>query len=276
MRPSIGKTRWWLAAACVLMTAVPALGQGFGGGAGGGGGGGGGGSAGGSGFTGGSGGMGGGQGATANFGAGSTGTMIGGTGFTGGSATGTTQGGAGGAGRAGASSATTVPSSFNPFRGNYVNPMAKGMPSGTGTQIATTAAKAFGQPLYATVTTGQGGAGQAGFSGRTGGLGAARSGTGFTTTGYRNNAPYVALPHDMPRPEYKPMDVVADLRGIVERTPVLNASRNVSVDLDGAVIVLRGTVSSERERRLVEGMVSLNPGVRAVRNELQVQAAKKE
>ena len=38
----------------------------------------------------------------------------------------------------------------------------------------------------------------------------------------------------------------------------------------GNVIVLRGKVASEDERRLVEGMVRLEPGVHDVQNDLEV------
>jgi len=42
------------------------------------------------------------------------------------------------------------------------------------------------------------------------------------------------------------------------------------VEAQGEVIVLRGRVADEDERRLVEGMVRLEPGVHEVRNELEI------
>ena len=41
--------------------------------------------------------------------------------------------------------------------------------------------------------------------------------------------------------------------------------------MDQGVVVLTGQVENARERRLVEGMVRLTPGVLEVRNELQVK-----
>ncbi len=43
----------------------------------------------------------------------------------------------------------------------------------------------------------------------------------------------------------------------------------IQVDQNG-VVVLRGQVESEHARRLAENLVRLEPGVREVRNELQV------
>jgi osmotically-inducible protein OsmY len=40
--------------------------------------------------------------------------------------------------------------------------------------------------------------------------------------------------------------------------------------LPDSIVVLRGTVTSDDDRRLAEGIVRLEPGVRVVRNELQL------
>ena len=44
----------------------------------------------------------------------------------------------------------------------------------------------------------------------------------------------------------------------------------VNVSLVGQTAVLRGTVATEAERQLAEGVARLEPGVMAVRNELVV------
>ena len=44
----------------------------------------------------------------------------------------------------------------------------------------------------------------------------------------------------------------------------------ITVATDGNTVVLTGAVASDDERRLVENMIRLEPGVHSVRNELQV------
>jgi osmotically-inducible protein OsmY len=50
----------------------------------------------------------------------------------------------------------------------------------------------------------------------------------------------------------------------------LKKIRNLDLSVDSGAVTLRGEVGTARERRLVEGMVRLTPGVREVRNELTV------
>jgi osmotically-inducible protein OsmY len=52
----------------------------------------------------------------------------------------------------------------------------------------------------------------------------------------------------------------------------LPGAKQVQVLLaDGGLVVLRGTVPTERERRLAELMAKLQPGVKRVKNELRLQ-----
>ncbi|TMQ35837.1 MAG: BON domain-containing protein, partial [Planctomycetota bacterium] len=46
--------------------------------------------------------------------------------------------------------------------------------------------------------------------------------------------------------------------------------KDIQVAADGTVLVLRGRVPSERDRRLAQGLALMSPGVYEVRNELQV------
>jgi osmotically-inducible protein OsmY len=62
----------------------------------------------------------------------------------------------------------------------------------------------------------------------------------------------------------------ADLQGLLSRSSALSRPGTIRVDAVGEVIVLRGKVADESERRLVEGMVRLEPGVHEVRNELEI------
>jgi BON domain len=63
----------------------------------------------------------------------------------------------------------------------------------------------------------------------------------------------------------------SDLRGLLARSSALARLSNVHVHVDGQAVVLKGEVADDRERRLVEGMVRLTPGVREVLNELEVR-----
>ena len=44
----------------------------------------------------------------------------------------------------------------------------------------------------------------------------------------------------------------------------------IAIEVEGGTVVLKGQVSDDDQRRLVEGMMRLTPGVRDVRNELKV------
>ena len=53
----------------------------------------------------------------------------------------------------------------------------------------------------------------------------------------------------------------------------LKSKDSIRVASDGNVVILQGTVTNDHERRLAESLVRLTPGVRQVRNELQVRGA---
>jgi hypothetical protein len=72
---------------------------------------------------------------------------------------------------------------------------------------------------------------------------------------------------DMPPPE-TPVEVRADLQNMLARSGQLDSRDAVRILMDGQAVVLQGEVADEDERRLVENMVLLTPGVGAIRNEL--------
>jgi hypothetical protein len=230
------------------------------------------------------------------------------TGFTGGSFSGATgfSGGFSGAGAAGSfggggsfrpaatgttgriGGATSVGvSTANPFVTYYATPLAYGLPGGTGTAR-------FGQPLYGTLTAatpviinatgGQTGL-LGGATGLTGGLGTAGLGTaglassrltgtglaGSTTRTSRAPA-YVVVPGFPVRPP-APSKLLADAREVLMRSSSLPSRANYRVEVDGGTVVLQGRVADERERQLAEALLMLTPGIRSVRNELEVQPA---
>lgn len=66
-----------------------------------------------------------------------------------------------------------------------------------------------------------------------------------------------------------PTVVASEVRSSFGRTSVL--SGGVQVDTDGPTLVLRGVVAEPDHRRLAEGMARMTPGVRDVRNEIEVR-----
>lgn len=61
-----------------------------------------------------------------------------------------------------------------------------------------------------------------------------------------------------------------NFRRVLSRTPVLSNNESVNLLMDGRTLVLRGTVATERERKLMARMAELEPGVSFVRNELRL------
>jgi hypothetical protein len=172
-------------------------------------------------------------------------------------------GGSGTASLSGVSAATYGGvSTSNLFANYYGNPMASGLGS-SGAQSR------FGSPLYqlSTATTNIGLTGTAGIS---------------STNMYSNNslgASYggrrVVYVPDIGRNEPRPsppaqLQLRTDLQQVLARSSSLPSKESIQVMTDGNVIVLRGTVADEREKRLAESLLRLTPGVRQISNELEV------
>jgi hypothetical protein len=241
-----------------------------------------------------------------------------------------------GTGRSGSSAI----SSSNPFQSYYYNPYAQGLVTGQAGQ-SSSVATAFGQPVYANLSStgsGSGGfgagggrsgstfGGTGGFAGVGGTSGGSRTAGGFGSSGSMGNgfggsfgstggfggtatarpggtfggttggtlggtsgnvtrftggswgpsigrtgpvlAANLSLP---PRPAAPAGAVRNDLQQVISRSTVLTAPGAINVTMDGNTIVLRGTVANDGERRVAENMLRLTPGVRAVRNELEVR-----
>src|SRR5262249_58643521 len=122
----------------------------------------------------------------------------------------------------------------------------------------------FGHPLSPIPTTaGTATIGRTGRTATTASTSAAA--VGFTTMGVRKNAPYTTLPtEDLPiiNHAFRPVD----LQAVVDRSSLLKSRKGVNVTVEDGVVVLRGEVATERERRLAEGIVRLEPGVAEGRN----------
>jgi hypothetical protein len=201
----------------------------------------------------------------------------------------------------GANTGMLSPSNF--LAGYYTNPMSMGLITNTGTGTGMgagaggggAAGGGFGNPLFGASpggggsigfagnqTTGTGIARQTGAAGL-GSLGGQRLGAGGTGLGANaTSAVVVPLPVQFSfptRPAFPTAPVAApqlqaDLSGMLARSAgAISNPAGVQVLTDGGTVVLRGPVASPDEARLVEGMVRLTPGVRAVRNELTFPAA---
>jgi len=176
---------------------------------------------------------------------------------------------------------------FGPYLGN---PMATGVP-GTGTNTS----KTFGQPLfnvstsgvYNTNTTGGGGRGNTpggALGGRAGTTNFGAGGTGnitragSTASSNTNNpfranaAPYTTRIAFVVTPPARDA-LRADLARTISQSVDLPSRSGISVQMDGDIVVLQGQVSTNEERRVVESLVRLTPGVQTIRNELVPQTA---
>jgi len=184
------------------------------------------------------------------------------------------------AGKAGNRGPTANTTLFGRF---YVNALGLGLPQGTGA----TAIVAFGTPLYSSLYSGTGTTGTTGATGSVGtgrlsggattGLG---GGVGSITAGftpmntnantYRRPASYTTSIAFKYRPTPQ-AEVHSNLRQMLARSSDLAGNDSLEVLMDGQTVVVRGTVAEFQQSRLAENLLRLSPGVRNVRNEIQVQ-----
>jgi hypothetical protein len=107
------------------------------------------------------------------------------------------------------------------------------------------------------------------------GMGMTNRGGYGTSIGIRRAPAYtVALSSEVaPSTAAGPLQVRADLQDVLARSSRLNARDTIQVGMVGPVVVLRGTVLDEHDRRLAENLIRLSPGVHEIRNELVVPGA---
>ena len=213
------------------------------------------------------------------FGQGGGSTLGGGGNLGGAGATGGRGGAAGGRGVGGGAGGFQVDQS-NAFARTFANPMYVGRPASTNYSLGEPGMRlqgqGFGQPSFGTTvtrvtTTGIGGTGLGGRAGTAaiGGRGMAGGVGGFGGAGQMPAASYAAIIRFAP-PPVAVTTIRTDLQGLLNRSSALSRPGGIRVEADGEVIVLRGRVADEDEKRLVEGMVRLEPGVREVRNEREI------
>lgn len=210
---------------------------------------------------------------------GSSGSFTGGTGF-GSTGTGTGTGGRG----------STTYGQTSPYGTYFANPLALGLAtSAVGSGASANGSRylrpypvqlSFGQALYnATTGTGTGTATvtRGGAQGATGfgsaSVSSSSSFPGASSVGIRRAPSYMTeTAFDQPGPPPRTQAVLrSDLQAVIARSSRLPSRDGIRVTADtNGVVILRGRVRDDRERRLAESMVRLSPGVVQVRNELRV------
>jgi hypothetical protein len=83
----------------------------------------------------------------------------------------------------------------------------------------------------------------------------------------------VGLVVGFPAPRTERASIDENIRRSLARLPEERFASLPQVSLEEGVVVLRGIVNSEADRRVVETLVALEPGVSEVRNELVIAAA---
>jgi hypothetical protein len=176
----------------------------------------------------------------------------------------TTNLGAGlGGGPGGTTASTTVPAKADPYSSTYSNPYAIGL-NGVFTTYNSKAVtgSGFGKAVYVTTTT---------TATTTGGASSTTTTNtgGWSTLGIPKSPAYVTvLSEDIPIVAHAPAQLQSELLKSLEQAPFLKDKKGIFLAVDGSTVFLKGQVASARERRVVEGVVRLTPGVRDVVNEL--------
>jgi hypothetical protein len=158
------------------------------------------------------------------------------------------------------------------FMGPYFgNPLSLGIPNSSGTLPTS---PTFGTLLY-TVSGSSGTnstyAGLGGASGSIGGTATTTTGApGGSSYGVRRAPAYTTTLGFKYNPE-PPARVQSDLQQSLSHSDRLPSRDGIRVEVDGSTVVLRGTVTDDHERRLAEALARLTPGVRDLRNELNVR-----
>jgi len=191
-------------------------------------------------------------------------------------------------GRAGSANSTGSTSFMGPY---YATPQAIGygpLNSGSTQAYSPTSNPAFGVAFANTgsagANSGRGGMGGLGGAGAMGAQGASNL-TGsvdfvpLSSSGVRRNLPYAAevnFEGNLATMDGSGMAAAAsakltsDLNSVIARSSRLPSASGINVSMDQGVVVLKGAVASDRERRVLEAMVRMSPGVREIRNEVRV------
>jgi hypothetical protein len=167
------------------------------------------------------------------------------------------------------SSATTTPSTSNPFYYTYVNPSSLGKPSLYATNLGppTKYQGSLGVGLYLNAAT---------TSTSSTGSTTTNAGVGFSTQPTpRSPSYYTVLGEGLTPKAYSASNVSAELKQKFAGSSYFKKGDAIQVEVaSNGVVLLRGQVASESERIRAEGMIRITRGVNDVRNELQIVPVK--
>ena len=166
----------------------------------------------------------------------------------------------------GVGTAKGIPSNTNPFVASYGDYFSLGDPRKYAKGPPTTQTVTFGTGIYTPTTS---------TSGSQTATTATQQAHGFTTYGtVRNPAYATVLSDDIPLVVHTAPALQSTVRAVIDRSTYIKSKGTVGVTVTGNTVELSGVVGSDRERRTIEGMVRMTPGVRDVQNLLQVAAPK--
>ena len=160
------------------------------------------------------------------------------------------------------------------FQGTEVDMSAfSGVERGDSVGAATT--RGFGIAAETTSTTGGGatagrGGGGGGFGGLGGLFGALGSAFGGQGTASQKPAIRVRLRSAVEVLPRQPEEIQLSARRALDVTPATRGIRGVNVTMNGRTAILSGTVTSEKDRRMSELLMRLEPGVSAIENRVVV------
>ncbi|TWT81876.1 BON domain protein [Planctomycetes bacterium CA13] len=129
----------------------------------------------------------------------------------------------------------------------------------------------FGLGAVSGNNTGAGGGFGGGFGGGLGGLSGFGNLFGNNAGGATTPAIRTRLRSAIQVPPVSPLRTQQRLTRQLQSLPSQGRLPNVNVNMNGQTAVLNGTVQSERERRMSELLMRLEPGVRMVENRIQIQ-----
>jgi osmotically-inducible protein OsmY len=176
--------------------------------------------------------------------------------------------GTGATGRTGANQ-TNGPTQGNPFLSTYAYPQQAGMSSTTTGRGGSSGS--FGQQLYYASVSGGSNSNTTATTANT-----AKVPSNYNSFGMKRDLPYQTVMGPTvggakSKFNPSPAQLQGALQDSITQSQRISANRNVRVSIEGEVVVLQGYVDTPRDSRIAEGLMRSTPGVRDVRNELQVK-----
>jgi hypothetical protein len=114
-----------------------------------------------------------------------------------------------------------------------------------------------------------------GLGGLGGGLGRNQAGRGNQGQGAKGSFRATVRP-DIAVDSQRVGNLSGQLQNRMSRVPLPERLRGAKVSIEDGQVVLRGNVSNEADKRMMERLIQLEPGVNSVRNELDVAPPRAE